>query len=208
MGEIKIWQPKSPEEEFLKSLNLSKGKKVKFIKVKRLTESDVPVGSTFEGVLDQDVKMGQPIYVINNNVKKTISNITGAAPNEGKIYLKTSTSIYELILDKPLNKQQEKVISVTSADLEKEMNIFYSKKYDQYAMMNYKVPLKDNPYHLVLTNKGFKAGDEIIFYAERERKGNLELNHRGELVIKDKDGNPYWGIGGILMTKGNYIKKV
>lgn len=192
---------KSPDQVLLESLNLISGRKAKFIKREILTgaRSSVPVGTVYEGILSEDVKIGRPIHFSSNG--PTISNISEVARMGEKIFFRTNTSIYELVVS-----QTESLQTITYIDLQRELTIFQGKSYGEWDMFNNRVPLKDNPYQLVLVNNGFKVGDKVIFFAEKERGGILELDSSGKLILKGLDGNS-WGIGGILLDKTGYIRK-
>lgn len=97
-------------------------------------------------------------------------------------------------------------VIITPEDLKAEMDIYNKKNYKEWDMMNNRVPLWDDPIVLLLHNKGFKKGDAVIFYDEKEREGVVDTNNRGVFVIRDINKNP-WGIQGILRRKGGYIRK-
>jgi len=58
----------------------------------------------------------------------------------------------------------------------------------------------------LLKENGFKAGDKVVFFAEREREGVLEANPDGSLKVRDTNGNPN-GILGIMMDINGYIRR-
>jgi hypothetical protein len=102
---------------------------------------------------------------------------------------------------------KESIGYITHEDYEKEMYIFRKNpKYGEWDMMNGRVDTTDNPYYLLMVNNGFQEGDEVIFYAERDRKGKLEKNTDGTFSVRDENKNK-WGVGGILHAPGGYIVK-
>ena len=58
----------------------------------------------------------------------------------------------------------------------------------------------------LLEENGFRPGDKVIFFAERERDGVLEKDRDGTLTIRDTKGNP-WGILGLMMDRAGYIRR-
>ncbi len=196
------YENKSSEEVFLEKLALTKGRKIKLIKRHIFTSSNVPIGTEMEGILDKDIKWGEPIYLDNGT--KTISRISGAGENKGQIFLKTNTSAYELIvLD---NSQNETIKIITKQDSEEQMRIFSAKGYGEWDVMGGKVPPQDDPTNMLISQNGFNEGDKVIFFAEKEREGILQKDHKGVFNIRDKNNNP-WGIQGLLNATGGYIKK-
>ncbi len=191
---------KSQAEILLESLHLSVGTEVEFIKRKILTTSSVPVGTSVRGVLATDVKLGEPIRFHGNTA--IISNITDAATNEGKTYIKTSSSVYELVQNTSLEKETK----ITWQDFEREQAVFAG-KFGRGMKSGF--PLEDDPYALVFTNNGFKAGDQVMFGAEgeRDKEAILRTDKKGSITVVDKDGNRN-GVLAILRSKGGYIKKI
>ena len=58
----------------------------------------------------------------------------------------------------------------------------------------------------LLKANGFKAGDKIVFFTEREREGVLETDSDGDLKVRDINGNPN-GIVGIMADSAGYIRR-
>ncbi|MEI7689259.1 MAG: hypothetical protein WCI91_03705 [Candidatus Nomurabacteria bacterium] len=85
----------TPGQEILEGYYLVPGIKIKLIKQSSDKHSEVAVGSTLEGILDFDVRIGEPIYLDNKN--KNTSPITGIKKDGNRLFLKTDTSIYELV---------------------------------------------------------------------------------------------------------------
>ena len=190
----------TPQEIFLKSLGLNAGKSIALTKKGILTKSEVPVGASFEGVLDEDVKIGQPIFL--NGKSQVISNIEDIATQDGKIFFKTSSSVYELILEP---KNTPKVL--TKKEYEGELKIFDQKGYQEWDMLNNRVPFDDQPATQLMLNAGLTEGDQVVYFSDgKERRGLLSKNPRGEFCIKDEKGNNN-GIFSILNEQGSFIKK-
>ena len=195
-------KPKSKEQIFLEGLKLTSGKKIRLIKTYSFHPSEVEIGTQMEGVLTCDVKIGEPIYL--DNKTKVISNISGAGRKDGRIFLKTSTSIYELVIDIP-EKINHKIL--TMKDLEKEIEIYKTKKYDQFDLFNGRVSLDDDPYFLFMKNNKFNYEDKVVYFSDgRERQGTVVDDGKGGHSILDTDGNKN-GIMGILSGDG-WIKRV
>ncbi|MDB4984370.1 MAG: hypothetical protein JWM20_549 [Patescibacteria group bacterium] len=191
----------SPEEIFLNSLNLKAGKSVTFTKIGILTQSSVPTGNSISGVIDTDVKMGQPILLDGNT--KAISNITGATSKDGRVFLKTDTSVYELITEPAAQEPK----TITKEDWEEEIRIFSAKGYGEWDMMSGKVPPQDDPSKLLIKKAGLEDGDAVVYFSDgKERNGKVSLSARGDYGIIDKDGNRN-GIAGIILPQGGYIRK-
>jgi hypothetical protein len=64
----------------------------------------------------------------------------------------------------------------------------------------------DESIYKLLEENGFKLGDKVMFFAERERDGILERDHSGSVIVRDDKGNP-WGIIGIMTGRDSYIRK-
>jgi hypothetical protein len=58
----------------------------------------------------------------------------------------------------------------------------------------------------LLRENGFREGNKVIFFAEREREGVLEKDSDGSLKIRDAKGLP-WGITAILSASNSYIRR-
>ncbi|KKP30880.1 MAG: hypothetical protein A2312_03415 [Candidatus Staskawiczbacteria bacterium RIFOXYB2_FULL_32_9] len=189
----------STPETILEKFNVKAGDSVKLLKLQSGEGSAIAQGSYLEGNLDYDIKNGKHISI--DGGKKRTSSITGVGEKDGELYLRTETSIYKLVSQETVKEAH----IITKKDLEHEIAIFDSKGYGQWDMTTGKVPLEDDPYNLTMEKGGFKEGDEVLFYAEKERSGILERNSKGSFTIRDKNGNP-WGIHAILQEKNGYIK--
>lgn len=88
-----------PGQYLLDSLYLIPGREIKLIKIVSLKKSDIPVGTTFEGVLDNEIILGKPIYIDNGS--KNTTSVIGVKKDGGQIFIKTDTSIYELMRPSP-----------------------------------------------------------------------------------------------------------
>jgi hypothetical protein len=145
------------------------------------------------------VRIGDNISLNGNNTHT--SGIKRAIEREGKIYVETQTSVYEISIDEEVGTKV-----LTKKDLDVELGIFNTKKYGEWDMFNGPVPYHDDPYYLVLKNGEFNEGDRVTFFVERERSGVIQKSGNGGFKIVDYNGNP-WGIRGILDSNGGYIKK-
>jgi len=191
---------KTPEELLLKKLQLISGTRIKLTKQFVGTKSNIEVGAILEGILDFDVKLGQPIY-FDNRIKNT-SNLLGITEKDGAIFIKTATSIYELTFN-----DHENIKIITLNDMNNELQIFYNKNYKEFDLFNNRVPLKDDPYQLLLINNGFKAGDKIKYFDDgKERSGFVNTKANGELFLMDEKGNRF-GVFSVLNGSHGYIKK-
>jgi hypothetical protein len=185
-------------EQLLKNLGLRRGVKIHLIKRHAEDNSSVIVGTSLEGNLDSDVTFGNSISIDNNT--KSTSRIEDVAEQDGRIFLKTETSVYEL-----MRSQERAERKITYADLQREFDIFHKKGYGEWDMLTNKVPIEDIPYQQLFVKNGLKVGDKVEFYAEKARHGILEANRRGEITICDERGLA-WGLIGIL--RGGWLRKV
>lgn len=78
----------------IKKHGLLPGRKVAFEKVTIFSNSQVPVGSMISGILDQNIRVGLPIYL--DNKSNIISNIRKIEEKNGDLYITTNTSEYKL----------------------------------------------------------------------------------------------------------------
>ena len=82
-------------EQLLRQLNLKAGEKVNMLKVSEDGTSHIKSGTDIVGILDYDITLGRPISLSNGKANTTaIENIE---EREGVVYIKTKTSLYELI---------------------------------------------------------------------------------------------------------------
>lgn len=190
--EIPKQSKETPQEIFLKNLGLTAGRHIKLVKKQG--------GSTIEGVIDIDIKIGRPISL---DKKSQAGVMLDFETEGGKIFLKTNYGVYELVLD--TTKIIEKRKTLTRADLEIALSNFTKKGYKGFGSGE-KVPDYDDPMNCLILDNGFKEGDKVIFFAEKERRGVLEKMQSGTFTIRDEKGNP-WGIQGLLMHLEGYIKK-
>lgn len=190
----------------ISKLALEAGKSIKLSKWHNFGASDqnFKQGDYIEGELIYSVdNVGKPVWLKGN--KDSLGIIEGATLRDDRIFLKIGVIVYELILDNQ-NNQNEKSKILTKSDWEREINIFNKKSYEEWDLVNNRVPVQDDPYYLLFINNGYKKGDEVEFFAEKVRRGKLSSNNRGELIISDSEGNP-WGIFAILNDPNGWIKK-
>ncbi len=91
----KPFKEQSPTEIFLTKLGLHAGERIKLVKISSDQESQVSPGDSLEGILDQEVEIGNPIFI--NGKAKNTSNIIGVREEGNRIFFKTETSVYELV---------------------------------------------------------------------------------------------------------------
>lgn len=190
----------SPASVLLERMNLTKGVLVRLTKVRTLEgTSAVAVGSVLEGALDERVELGKSIYL--DGGKQNTSSIDDIVQQGGKVFIKTRTSVYELTVAKT-DTSQEKTI-ITKSDLENELKIFKGKGYGEWDMVGGRVRPEDDPYQRVLLSNGFKEGDWVTFFAEKERVGIIRGRENGEMFLEDEHGNPW----GLTILQNGWIKR-
>ena len=108
----------SQAELFLTKLGLHTGVLVRLVKISSEKESKVETGDALEGVLDQDVVIGKPIYF--DGKSKNTSNITAVEEEGDRIFFKTNTSVYELV---PPTEKSNVIKSKEFLEIERKIDI-------------------------------------------------------------------------------------
>lgn len=79
----------------IEGLYLMPGMQIRLVKLEAGKDSHISVGTSLEGVLDADVRIGQPIYL--DGKTKNTSRIQAVKKDGDRVFLKTETSVYELV---------------------------------------------------------------------------------------------------------------
>lgn len=108
----------SPGELFLTKLGLHAGMLIKLVKVSSEKESKILTGDSLEGILDEEVEIGKPIFIAEKT--KNTSQITAVKEEDNRIFLKTETSVYELV---PPTENPNIVKSEKYLEIEKEIDV-------------------------------------------------------------------------------------
>ncbi len=84
-------------ETIIKKLYLQKGRTIKLVKrmLVKNNRSQIGIGQTFSGVLDQDVKLGLPIRIVNR--RGNTSAVNKIYKFGSSYFIQTDTSVYEII---------------------------------------------------------------------------------------------------------------
>lgn len=103
-------------EPLIEKLGLKIGKEISLIKRSLSENSDIVVGQKIEGKLIRDVHIGLPIELENSNT----SPIKEIKEEQGKYFVKTLTSVYELFLQAQQSGNLEKIseLQETIKDIE------------------------------------------------------------------------------------------
>lgn len=103
-------------DELLGKLGLVEGAEIKLVKVVDDGVSEIKAGAELSGTLDFDVAVGKRVS-LNEGAANTTS-IQHIDEHEGRVYLKTRTSVYELVQSETNTETQEEIKkpkSVTTA---------------------------------------------------------------------------------------------
>lgn len=192
----------TPEQALIEKYSLKAGSQIRLIKNSTRGNNGVSVGDILHANLTEDAQMGHPLFFDNG---ANTSEVTAIVENQQGLWIKTRTSLYQVLQGSSPETIEDVPTTLTQRDLDRELAVFDSKGYAEWAMFAGRVPAEDNPYHLLLKKNGFHEGTKVLFFAEREREGVIQIDSKGELMVRDTKGNP-WGLVGIL--QGGYIKKV
>jgi hypothetical protein len=105
MNHEKIKQLESAESELFEKFSLNAGETARFQKVALGAASSVPVGSISEGVLKDDVEIGQPICFSNSDAMT--STVKKVWEENGELHIETSTSEYKLLRERVAEEGEE-----------------------------------------------------------------------------------------------------
>jgi hypothetical protein len=106
-------------EPLIEKLGLKTGKEISLVKRSVSENSSIGVGQKIEGKLTKDVHIGSPIELGNSNT----SPIKEIKEEQGKYFVKTLTSVYELFLQAQQEGQIEKSLELGKILTDIETNI-------------------------------------------------------------------------------------
>lgn len=156
-------------EPLIEKLGLKTGKEISLVKRSLSENSAIGVGQKIEGKLTRDVHVGLPIELENSNT----SPIKEIKEEQGKYFVKTLTSVYELFLQAKQEGNLEKIseLQETIRDIESHMGEQPQSVKDMFQGM------KDKFYTTkIIDGKNFMFtelnGDTVLALVQDEKNPN------------------------------------
>lgn len=167
-------------EQRLQEAGFRPGVPVVLVKVKILPgkNSGVPVGTRVTGVLKSVVKTGQLVDI--DGAKSTTSSVKGIDMKNGKYYITTETSEYEIQIDVERRMREGLNLVTLGADLG---GLEATDNYGGKGVDGSKLMRVAEDWLPVLATYGIYEGDTVEFFAERPRVGTVTV---GRVSGKEK----------------------
>lgn len=161
-------------EPLIEKLDLKTGKEISLVKRSLTEKSDIAVGQKIQGKLIRDVHIGSPIELENSNT----SPIKEIKEEQGKYFVKTLTSVYELSLQAMDDRNLEKIseLQETIKSIESNMHLQPQSLQDIWSNVKDKICKK-----VEIQNQNF------LFT-------NVSLGIRNQLAafVQDKNNKDIW----------------
>ncbi len=193
----------SPGELFIAKLGLNKGVLIKLDKISSSRESKISVGDSIEGILDDSVHIGRPIF-LNNRAQNT-SNLIGVREENKKIFFKTETSIYELV-PPTLSPDFLNVKTQELKDLKNRLSAMLKEAQDN-ALSNIEMTTLFQR-RIALSSMGDIKQKELIQIDEKLKKCRINVNTLIEYkILLNMLGKNYYRVNKALMHENAHANK-
>jgi len=153
-------------EFLIKKLDLKTGKKISLIKHSAFKSSSIDIGQKIEGILISDMHIGSTIELGNSRT----SPIQDIKEEQGRYFVKTLTSVYELFLQTQEERQPEKSLDLRKILSDIEKNISEQPKSLQKAWSEVKekfvkaVEIQNK--NFIFTHVSFGIHDQVLAFVQ------------------------------------------
>ncbi len=160
-------------EPLIEKLGLKTGKEVSLVKRSVSENSDIGVGQKIQGKLIQDVHIGKPIELENSNT----SPIKEIKEEQGKYFIKTLTSVYELFLQAKDEENLEKISDLRETIKNIESNIHLQPRSLQDIWNNVKDKICEKVeiqnQNFLFTNVSFGMREQVVAFVQDENNKDI-----------------------------------
>lgn len=160
-------------ELLIKKLNLETGKEISLIKRSVFENSDIGIGQKIQGKLISDVHIGSPIELESANT----SPIKEIKEEQGKYFVKTITSIYELFLEAKDEGNLEKLsgLKETIKNIESNMHLQPQSLQDIWSGVKDKICKKAEiqNQNFLFTNVSFGRREQVVAFVQDKNNKDI-----------------------------------
>jgi hypothetical protein len=160
-------------ETLIGKLDLKIGKEISLVKRSVMTSSPIDAGQKIEGKLIKDIHIGSSIYLENSNT----GQVKEMQEVQGRYFVKTLTSIYELIIKTKEKENLEKIPELQETIENIELNIHVQPQSLQNVWNSVKDKIckkvKIQNKNFLFTNISFGLSNQVLAFVQDENNKDI-----------------------------------